>query len=320
MMASNPRRPFRFWHECVLLVLFVALLAVAEGVMPGFLDWKRQMYLSRHLWEFAILATGMTMVIISGGIDLSVGSTMGLAAIVFGMTFDATHSLAVAAVACLATGAAGGMMNGWLIARFQVHPLIITLATYAAYRGMAEGLSQGASYSGFPETLAQLSRGTLGGVPWPGIIFIVLAVATSLVLNRTTMGRQVFALGYNERAAHFSGIVVQRTRFALFTLTGLLAGVAALLYVARFNSAKADVGKGFELDVITAVVVGGTSIYGGRGSLVGTTLGLLLIHETRLFVSRYWQMAELEPIVIGGLLVLSVLAYRWMTPSRETER
>jgi rhamnose transport system permease protein len=312
-------RRFPWWHELVLAILLVSLLALAGAVMPSFLDLRSQLLLSRHLWEFAVLALAMTAIIISGGIDLSVGSTLGLCAVAFGITYTRWQSLAASGLACVLTGAACGAGNGLLIARARVHPLIVTLATFAAYRGMAEGISQGASYSKFGDEFAWLARGMWSGVPIPGYLFAVLAVAMAVLLGHTPTGRFLYAMGHNEQAARFSGVHVERLKLLLYTLSGLLAGVAALIYVSRFDTAKADAGKGFELDVITAVVVGGTSIFGGRGNVAGTVLGLLLIHETRLFVSRYWRIDELRSIVIGGLLIASVLAYRALV-RRETDR
>jgi rhamnose transport system permease protein len=307
------RLPFRWWHEAVLALLLVILLSTARGLVPDFLSWRSQLYLSRHLWEFAILALGMTLIVITGGIDLSVGSAMGLCAVAFGIAFQRTGSAVAASIVCLFVGAVGGAVNGLLVARFKVQPLIVTLATYAAFRGIAEGVSQGASYSGFGDGLASIARSAPGQIPYSAYVFGLLAVVLASFLGWTATGRFLYAMGHNEQAARFSGTLVDRIKLGLYTLSGLLAGLATILYVARFNTAKADTGKGFELDVITAVVVGGTSIFGGRGNLVGTTLGLLLIHEARLFVSRYWGIEELKPIVIGSLLIVSVLASRVLT-------
>jgi rhamnose transport system permease protein len=191
-----------------------------------------------------------------------------------------------------------------------VHPLIITLATFAAYRGIAEGVSQGAAYSKFGTEFAQLARGSVGGIPYAGYLFTGLAVGMGVFLAKTSHGRFIYAIGHNETAARFAGVAVDRCKFWLYSLSGLLAGLSTIIYVARFDTARADAGKGFELDAITAVVVGGTSIFGGRGNIIGSVLGLLLIHETRLFVSRYWRVDELRSIVIGILLIVSVLVYR----------
>lgn len=311
-MSQQRKRAARFnwWHELMLLLLLVGLLTFAGSLMPSFLQLKSQLLLSRQLWEFAILALGMTLIVFTGGIDLSIGSTMGLCAVAFGLTFSNTGSIAASCLVCLALGSVCGAMNGLLISRIQVHPLIVTLATYAAYRGIAEGISQGESYSRFGESFAYLARGWWWGVPIPAYLFLVLAVGCGVLLAHTPTGRFIYAIGHNEKAARFSGINVDGLKLWLYTASGTLAGLATLIYVARFDTAKADAGRGFELDVITAVVVGGTSIFGGRGNIVGTVLGLLLIHETRLFVSRYWRTDELRSIVIGFLLIASVLVYR----------
>jgi rhamnose transport system permease protein len=313
-MNASALRRFRWWHEAALLTLLVVLVAAAGTAMPNFVELRGQLILSRHLWETAILALGMTLIIITGGIDLSVGSAMGLCAVAFGICYGATDSLAWSCLACVATGAFGGALNGLLISRLEVHPLIITLATYAGFRGIAEGVSQGASYSRFGEGYAALARGEWLGVPIPAYIFAVLAIAFAVFLARTPTGRFLYAIGHSERAARFSGIPVDRIKFALYTTSGLLAGLATLIYVSRFNTAKADAGTGLELDVITAVVIGGTSIFGGRGNIGGTLLGLLLIHEAQLFVTRYWRIDELRSILVGALLIGSILVYRMVMP------
>ena len=249
----------------------------------------------------------MTMVIVTGGIDLSVGSTMGLCAVSFGLTFQATQSVTLSSLVCLSVGCLAGAINGQLIAKLRVHPLIITLATYAGFRGIAEGLSQGASYSQFGDHFGYLARGTVWHVPIPAFIFLMLTTMGTIFLAKMPAGRFLYAIGHNETAAQFSGIRVASIKVWLYTFSGALAGLATLIYVARFDTAKADAGQGIELDVITAVVIGGTSIFGGSGNLLGTTLGLLLIHETKLFVGRYWRVEELKSIIVGCLLILTLL-------------
>lgn len=318
MSLPGRLRRFPWWHEAVLLLLLIGLLSFAGLVKPEFLHLRGQLLLSRHLWEFAVLALGMTLIIIAGGIDLSIGSAMGMCAVGFGLCHQTTGSIVLSCAVCLAIGTAGGALNGVLVSRIKVHPLIVTLATYAAFRGLAEGVSQGTSYSQFGESFSLLARGKWFGVPVPAYAFVVLALAYAVFLAKTPTGRFIYAIGHNERAAKFSGVAVDRIKFWLYTMSGLLAGLATIIYVSRFNTAKGDAGTGFELDVITAVVVGGTSIFGGRGNIVGTVLGLLLIHETRLFVSRYWQTDELRSIVIGALLIVSVLiSRRLMGKDRE---
>lgn len=301
---------FPWWHEAALVLLIAVLLGGAWFVMPSFLQVKSQLLLTRQLWEFAILALGMTLIIITGGIDLSIGSAMGLCAVAFGLTYEASRSVAVSCLACLLTGTAAGAINGVLISRIRVHPLIVTLATYAGFRGLAEGISQGASYSQFGDSFSVLARGNWWGIPYPAFLFAALAVGFAVFLSCMPTGRFLYAIGHNETAARYSGVAVDRIKFGLYTTSGFLAGLATVVYVSRFNTAKADAGLAFELDVITAAVVGGASIYGGRGNIAGTILGLVLIHETRQFVSRYWKTDELTSIVVGCLLIGSILIYR----------
>lgn len=318
MNLPDRLRRFPWWHELVLGLLLAVLLVAAGILKPEFLNLRGQLLLSRHLWEFALLALPMTLVILTGGIDLSVGSAMGMCAVAFGICHAHTGSVALSCFVCLLVGIAGGSLNGWLISRLRVHPLIVTLATYAAFRGLAEGMSQGASYSQFGDSFSRIGRGMWWGVPMPAYLFGLAAAVCALFLSQTPGGRFLYAIGHNEQAARFSGVAVDRIKFRLYAFSGLMAGLATILYVSRFDTAKADAGTGFELDVITAVVVGGTSIAGGRGNIGGTVLGLLLIHMVRQFVSRQWQIEELKAIVIGCLLIGSLLLYRGLqTQDRE---
>jgi len=304
-------------QEAVLLLLLIGLALTAGRLSPAFLAAPAQIELSTHVWELALLALPMTLIILTAGIDLSVGSTMALSAVVFGLSFAHGFPVWAAALLALLTGAAAGALNGVFVAHVRVHPLIVTLATLAAYRGIAEGISLGRPFSGFPASFATLGQGTLRGLPIPGILFLAALLATAMGLARTPLGLRLSAIGYNETAARYSGLAVTRIKLWLYTASGLTAAVAALLFVARRNTAKADIGAGMELDVITAVVLGGTSIFGGRGRLLGTVLGVLLIHETREFVSWQYARDELNLIVIGALLLLSVLADSLLSPRKR---
>jgi len=304
-------------QELVLLGLLVIVLILAGRLAPDFLSLPSQIELSTHVWELALLALPMTLIILTGGIDLSVGSTMALCAVVFGLSFHAGLPVWAAALLALLVGAIAGAVNGLCVVRLQVHPLIVTLATLAAYRGIADGISLDRPFSGFPPGFAALGQGTLRGIPVPGLLFGAALLATAVLMVRTPLGLSLSAIGYNETAARFSGLAVSKIKLWLYTLSGLTAGLAALLFVARRSTAKADLGQGLELDVITAVVLGGTSIFGGRGSLLGTALGVLLIHETREFVSWQWNRDELNLIVVGALLILSVLADSLLSPKKR---
>ncbi len=297
----------RYWHEIILGGLLAALLIVAGNLEAGFMKPATQLELSTHMWELALLALPMTLIIITAGIDLSVGSTMALCAVVLGLAYEAQFPIWLCAGLAVLTGLAAGALNGVFVAKVRVHPLIVTLATLSVYRGIAEGISLGRPISGFPETFGRIGQGTLGGFPIPGVIFIVVAVVFSLWVAQSVMGRALYAMGHNETASRYSGLPVDRIKLLIYSLSGAMAGLAAVLFVARRNTAKADIGTGMELDVITAVVLGGTSIFGGRGRITGTVLGVLLIHETREFVSWRWNNDELILVVVGVLLIAAVL-------------
>jgi rhamnose transport system permease protein len=307
---SSSITAFPYRHEAGLLALLAGLLIVARMVAPEFLSIDAQMEMSTHVWELALLALPMALIIISGGIDLSVGSTMGLCAVALGMTYEAGASPWIAAIVALVVGIAAGALNGVFTAYVKVHPLIVTLATLAAYRGIAEGISLAKPVSGFPDSFAVIGRGAVLGVPIPGIIFAIACAASAVILAKTTFGRSVYAVGNREAAARLSGIAVSRIKMILYMLSGSAAAMAAIIFAARRNTAKADVGTGMELDVITAVVLGGVSILGGKGRILGVLLGILLIHETREFVSWQWNRDELNFIVVGAMLIASVLMSR----------
>ncbi len=303
---------FRWWHETILAVLIVGLLGYAFFVEPSFVTLRSQLQLSAHMWEMALMALPMLLIIITGGIDLSVGSTVALAAVVIGLSYQRGVPLLVACPLAVACGTALGWVNGWFVARLKVHPLIVTLATMAAFRGVAEGVSLAKPVTGFPEGFKAIANGAIAGIPYKAFIFLAFFVAVAAVLAKTPLGRSIYAIGHNEKAAEFSGIRVARIKIAIYAFAGLVAGLTAILLVSYRNNAKADLGTNLELEVITAVVLGGASINGGRGNVVGLLLGIVLIHEMREFINYHWNENELA-LLIGALLIASVLLHRLLT-------
>lgn len=289
-------------REATLFVVLVALLAVAAVYEPRFVTLKTQTLLAAHSWELAIVAVPMLLIIIAGGIDLSVGSMVALSAVTLGLLHERGWPIAASVSAAVLVGAMAGAVNGWLIARTRVHPLLITLGSMAAFRGIAEGISLARPLSGYPEGLLALSAGMT-----PMLVFVGSAGLAHGLLTRLRLGRWIVATGTDETVSRFSKTPVDRIKVLLYSLSGLACGVAGVLLVARNNTAKADVGLGMELEAITAVVLGGASIEGGRGRVLGLVLGLALIHETRQFVSWHWRQSELNLLVIGGLLIVAVL-------------
>ncbi len=298
--------------ETFLMSLLAGIFILISQLDPSFLSWEVQRELSSHIWELAIIAIPMTLIILTAGIDLSVGSIMSLSAITVGILFQAGLPVSLACLIALIVGTLSGFFNGLLISKMKVHPLIITLATMAAYRGISEGISQAKPVSGFPEVFNHLGQGQLFHLPVAGWIFAILFVVVTWMMHRRPSGVYIYAIGNNETASRFSGVNVDRILLILYTFSGFASSLAALLFVARRNTAKADIGTGMELGVITAVVIGGVSIFGGRGTLLGACLGILLIHETREFVSWHWNRDELNMIVLGTLLIVSVVFQKFL--------
>lgn len=294
-------------HLLVLVGLLAALLSAAGIVEPGFVALDTQLALASQSIEPAILAVPMTLILITGGIDLSIGSIMALAAVSMGLAFEAGVSIWLSASLAILVAALAGATNGALAAWGRIHPLIVTLATLSLFRGIAEAVSSARAISGFPSGFIELANATIAGAPLMGHAFLAVLVAGWIVLRWTAVGRYLYAIGLNEAACRFTGLPVERAKLWLYTASGTAAGLCAVLFVARRNTAKADIGGGMELDVITAVVLGGTSVFGGRGGLGGTLLGLILLHEVRQFISWRWNNDEFILVIVGGLLIGSVL-------------
>jgi len=262
--------------------------------------------------EIGLLALALTPVIVTGGIDLSVGSLLGLCAVVLGVTWrDGGWPLPAAAAAALLAGVAGGGLNALLVARLGIPPLIVTLGTYSLFRGVAEGVTAGVkNYSDFPESFLFLGQGRIGAVPSQLVVIVAAAVLFWLMIHRMAMGRTLRAIGFSPDGARHAGVSVSRRLAAVYVLSGLCAGVAALLYVSRLGQAKADAGTGFELMAITAVILGGTSIFGGRGSVGGTLLGLATLAVLQNGLRLADLPAELAGVVTAALLLAALGANR----------
>jgi len=295
-------------HETILAGLVVVTLAVLAHQSDRFFTTDNLLNQGRLAAELGLVSLTMTFVIVTGGIDLSVGSVLGLGAIMVGVFWrNLGMPLPLAMALAVAVGGLCGLCNGLIITRFKVPPLIATLATLALYRGLAEGISQSRSVRGYPEWFFRLGQGEVAGVPTQVWILALAAVGAALVLGRTTFGRATYALGANEMAARFSGVAVDRTKLLIYTASGLAAGLAAVIFVSRVSTTRSDMGTGLELDVITAVVLGGTSIFGGRGTVAGTALGLVLIQALRNGLALAGVKGDGTIVVIGAVLILAIL-------------
>jgi rhamnose transport system permease protein len=295
--------------ETLLVFLLVVTFLMGSSIAESFLTGTNLSLASADLMEKAIMALGLTLVIIAGEIDLSVASVAGLSSAILGWMVDKGSPLAVAILAALAAGAVCGLFNGVLVARLMLPSLVVTLGTLALFRGLAFVVLGDRAVSEFPLGFMEFGFNTVPGtlIPWPAVVFAVLAVITFLVLHRSWIGRQLYAIGNNAQAARFSGVDVDRIKIGLFVNSGTLAALAGVVFTARFASARPDNALGFELDVITAVLLGGVSIFGGRGTLIGVILGLFLIGALRNSLALADVGAEKQSIVIGSLLIVSVM-------------
>jgi rhamnose transport system permease protein len=295
-------------HETVLAALVVLALFVLAAQSDKFFTLDNLLNQGRLMTEVGLIAVIMTFVIITGGIDLSVGSILGMSAILLGVLWQNVGlPLEFAIVLTLLVGAAGGLLNGLIITRFGVPPLIATLGTLALYRGIAEGVSEGRSVRGYPDWFYVLGQGQIGGVPTQLWLFLLVTVLAAIVLGMTTWGRVTYAIGANETAARFSGLRVGWVKMAIYAASGGAAALAAVIFVSRVSTTRSDMGTGIELDAITAVVLGGTSIFGGRGTIIGTLLGLILIQALKNGLSLAGVKSDGTIVLIGAVLILTIL-------------
>jgi rhamnose transport system permease protein len=295
--------------ERFLVVLVIGAIVAGSVSSEFFLTESNFRVGVADFMEIAIMSLAMTLIIVAREIDLSVASIFGLASVVLGLLADAGWSMALVLVAVLAVGAVAGSLNGLLIVRIGVPSIVVTIGTLALFRGLGFGLFGTKSVSEFPTWFTDIGIGVVPGtqVPWSLVVFGVLFVIFATVLHRTYIGRQIYAIGLNAETARFSGIKTHRIRMTLFAVSGVLAAVAAIVYTARVSSVRADNGTGLELQVIAAVLLGGVSIFGGRGSLLGVLLGLVLVAVLRNVFSLQDIGSEVQDIVIGSLMISAVV-------------
>ena len=295
-------------HETVLLLVLAFEWYYFNSVGPRFGTLDNTFDIVRHSVEIGLLALVMTPIILTGGIDLSVGSLLGLCAILFGKLWrDAGLPIPVAMACTLGIGALAGGLNALLITWLRLPPLIVTLGTYSLFRGLAEAITRGVdTFTNFPASFLVLGQERLFGVPAQAPIFIVIAIGIWLLVHGTTFGRSFRAIGFAPAGARYAGLPVARRVALIYVLAGVVAALAAVIYAARLGQARADAGTGYELFAITAVVLGGTSIFGGSGSVHGTLLGVAAIAVLNNGLVHARQPREVAGLLTGALLILAL--------------
>jgi rhamnose transport system permease protein len=307
--------------EVLIAALFIVTAIVGQGLSSEFLTADSFTTASLDLSEVALMALPLALVIVAAEIDLSIASVLALSSAVMAELWNKGLPIELIMPICLVVGGLCGAFNGFLVTRLGLPSLAVTIGTLALFRGLAFVVIGDESVTDFPTVWTDRAFGNFGGTAIPNtiVLFAILAVAFAVLLHATPFGRSVFAAGANEEAARFSGLRVKRIKMTLFVLSGTIAALAGIVISLRNSTAAANVGQGFELTAVAAVVLGGISIFGGRGTILGVVLALALLGGIQKAltlaqgISSYWVQ-----IVIGALLVGSVLVPNLLTRARES--
>lgn len=313
-MALSTKKHFSFkslliqW-EFLLLVIFLVFNVIMSQTSPYYLNVWNLFDMTFIFSEKAIVALIMTFVIITGNIDISVASMMGLSSVSMAALFDAGVNVWIAALFGVGIGTFCGFLNGLIITKLELPAIIITLAMFSFYRGIAYVILGDQAVSGFPKSFSYLGRGYIGDSPVPFVLvlFFVLAITMGLILHKTRFGRMLYAIGWNEQACYASGIPVKKIKLLLFTLSGFFSAVASMFLTSRIGNTRPNIATGFELEIITIVILGGVMITGGIGKMWGVVLSIFLIGTIRYGLGLHNVPGQFMLIVAGSLLIISIL-------------
>jgi ribose/xylose/arabinose/galactoside ABC-type transport system permease subunit len=321
--AAPPHPAVRLvrWDVIVTALLIVVFVGGALGT-PDFATGDNLSFALDDLSEIALIALPMTLLVVAAEVDLSVASVLGMSSALLGALWDAGWAIETIVPLLLVVGVVTGLVNGLLVTRLGLPSLAVTIGTLTLYRGLAYVVLGTRAVAEFPQNYADLATGTIPGtpIPYPFALFVVLAIVTAVVLHATGLGRALFAIGAQEEAAFFAGIRVKRIKLGLFVVSGVVSAFAGAIYTLRYGSARADNGLGLELAVIAAVLLGGVDFDGGRGTLGGVVAGVLLIGLLRNLLMLRDVATEIQSIVTGLLLIVSVLTPKIVAGVREARR
>lgn len=308
-IRRNRINSYEYIRRFGMLAAFILICLLLSLITPNFFSLQNMTIVLRQVSINGILAIGVTFVIIAGGIDLSLGSVVALAGVVAAIfAHPGEYALIVPIAMAISVGLAIGCLNGMVVTWGKVAPFIVTLGMMTIARGLALVVSDGRPVTNLSESFNTIGGGDLWGVPIPILIFILVIIVASFVLNQTRIGRYMYAVGGNERAAYASGVRVNTVKMIAYMICSGLAGLAGIVLASRINTGQPNAGVAYELDAIAAVVIGGTSLAGGIGSIAGTVLGVLLIGVINngldlLNVSSYYQQIIKGAIIIAAVLI-----------------
>ncbi|MGO8694852.1 MAG: ABC transporter permease [Rectinemataceae bacterium] len=311
-------RKFRVTYQVALFFFLVFLIILFGALQPVFFDPDVLFNVTAIIGEMGIMALAMTFIITTGGIDLSVGYILQLSAIVFGTVYASNHSVIIAALAAIASGIVCGLINGIVISRTKIPPLVTTLATMSLFRGISMIVAGTHTYSGFPDSFKSISSTYIFSViPIQFIYFLVFFAVFNLFYSRGRLGRSLKGIGFNENVLVFSGINTKRNLLFIYTLSGLMCALAALVYLGRLSAATTSMGDNLNLQVITAVVLGGTSIMGGIGSVTGTFIGVLIIGVLRKGFTLLNFSGSIFDFTLGLILIVALITFAWLEERKK---
>ncbi|MED4017769.1 ABC transporter permease [Sutcliffiella cohnii] len=296
------------WSEYSVIIAFVLIYIVSALMNDRFLLLQNQLNILMQVSTIGIIALGMTLVILSGGIDLSVGSVLAMVGVFVVMALNASESIFVAVLTALAVGAFVGFLNGLLVAKAKIAPFIATLGMMAGARSIALYTTNGGSIAGQVDGFTNISNTKVGLVSLPVIIFLTLTLCVYLLMKKTRFGRYVYAVGSNEKASLLSAIRVDRIKIGVYSLCGFLVGIAALIETSRLNSiSSSSSGNLYELDAIAAVIIGGTRMTGGKGKVIGTLFGVLILGVLNNTMNLMNISPHLQGLVKGLIIIIAVI-------------
>lgn len=297
-------------REMAIIAILILVVVVSLATVRNFDSPLTVTYLLRDVAPILLIALPMTLIIITEEIDLSVASIVGLSSVMTGILAQAGLPFPVAAILAILVGTVAGALNGFLVTVVGLPSLAVTIGTLALFRGIAVGLLGTTAITDFPEEWTDLAKANIPGTPIPAIMipFVVLAVVFAILLHFTPFGRSLYAIGLNKEAAQFSGIDVGRTKFLLFVMSGAVSGFAGVYFTLLYSNARGDNAMGMELQVIAAVLLGGVSIFGGRGALHGVIAGVLLIGTLGSALRLAGVTSDIINVITGVLLILSVVS------------
>ena len=302
----KPKQFFLQW-EWILLVVFIGVNVLNMYLSPYYLDFFNLRDATMAFLDKAFIVLPMVLVMVLADIDISVASTVALSSVVMADLYQKGVPMELAVIICLLVGTACGWINGMLIVKFkELSAVIVTLITMILYRGIAYVILENQAAGNFPDWFSYLGWGYVGDIPFIFIVFVVFAILFGLLLHKTTFGKHVYAIGTNPTASRFSGIPVDRVKVIVFTLTGFMAAVTALFLTSKMGSTRPNIANMYELEVIAMAVLGGVSTAGGKGRMIGAIIAIFLVGLLRYGLGLVNVNAQLQLIIIGGLLIAAV--------------